>query len=60
LQVRKAVSNMGDMATVQMFSSTKGDGVKELRKHLTKWFMDNTVVEGEEGEQFIEGNEPSV
>jgi GTP-binding protein len=68
LQVRKAVSNMGDMATVQMFSSTKNDGVKELRKHLTKWFMENTVVEGEEehdgieGESalFIEGNEPKA
>jgi hypothetical protein len=34
--------------------------VKELRKHLTHWFMENTVIEeGEdEGEQFIEGNEP--
>jgi hypothetical protein len=57
------------MATVQMFSSTKSDGVKELRRHLTKWFMENTVVEGEEGEHdgiegesalFIEGNEPKV
>ena len=62
LQVRKAVANMGDLATVQMFSSLKGDGVKELRKHLTQWFMDNTEfheddIEGEDA-PFIEGNEP--
>ena len=62
LQVRKAVANMGDLATVQMFSSLKGDGVKELRKHLTKWFMDNTEFHEDDtegaDEPFIEGNEP--
>ena len=62
LQVRKAVANMGDLATVQMFSSLKGDGVKELRKHLTKWFMDNTEFHEDDSEgadaPFIEGNEP--
>jgi hypothetical protein len=60
---------MGDLATVQMFSSLKNDGVKELRKHLTKWFMDNTEFADEDGEHdgiegedapFIEGNEPKA
>ena len=51
LQVRKAVANMGELATVQMFSSLKGDGVKELRKHLTKWFMDNTEFHDEDHDE---------
>lgn len=47
LQVKKSVADMGDMVSVQMFSSLKGDGVKELRKRLTQWFMDNTEFEEE-------------
>jgi len=39
------------LVSVQMYSSLKEDGVKELRKRLTTWFLDNTeFVDDEEGE----------
>lgn len=55
LQVKKAVSDMGDQVSVQMYSSLKEDGVKELRKRLTTWFIDNTEFVDDDGE----GSDPS-
>jgi len=45
LKVKKAVAHLGDLATVQMFSSLKGDGVKELRRYLTEVYFSNTHFE---------------
>jgi len=51
LKVKKELKDMGDLVSVQMYSSLKEDGVKELRKRLTTWFLDNTeFVDDEEGE----------
>ena len=51
LKVKKETSNLGDLVSVQMYSSLKEDGVKELRKRLTSWFEANTqfVDEDEDG-----------
>ncbi|MAE20834.1 MAG: ribosome biogenesis GTP-binding protein YihA/YsxC [Pseudomonadota bacterium] len=38
LKVRKAVADLGDLVTVQTFSSLSGDGIKDLEKQLTSWF----------------------
>lgn len=45
LQVKKALEPLGDLATVQIFSSLKGDGVKEMRRYLNEVFFSNTEYE---------------
>jgi len=51
LKVKKELKDMGDQVSVQMYSSLKEDGVKELRKRLSTWFLENTeFVDDEEGE----------
>lgn len=39
LQVRKAVADLGNLVSVQTFSSLDGDGTQELVKHLNNWFL---------------------
>ena len=52
LQVKKALAGMGDQVSIQTYSALKGDGIKELRRQLTTWFMDNTeFVDDEESPQ---------
>ena len=52
LKVKKELKDMGDQVSVQMYSSLKEDGVKELRKRLSTWFLENTeFVDDEESEE---------
>lgn len=39
LQVKKAVAHMGDLASVQTFSSLSGDGLPHLKQTLSKWLL---------------------
>lgn len=51
LKVKKELKDLGDLVSVQMYSSLKEDGVKELRKRLSTWFLENTeFVDDENGE----------
>jgi GTP-binding protein len=39
LQVKKAVKDLGDLVTVQTFSSHNGEGLKILHKRLNSWLL---------------------
>ncbi|MDK2779208.1 MAG: ribosome biogenesis GTP-binding protein YihA/YsxC [Pseudomonadota bacterium] len=39
LQVKKAVAHLGDLVTVQTFSSLNGEGIDVLRKQLDGWLV---------------------
>jgi len=39
LQVRKAVSSLGKLVSVQIYSSLNGEGTDELQKRLNSWLL---------------------
>lgn len=39
LKVRRAVADLGDLVTVQTFSSLTGDGLPELRQQVSRWLL---------------------
>jgi len=44
LGVQARLLEFGDLATAQLFSSLKRDGLKELEKKLTAWLTDDSVL----------------
>lgn len=44
LGVQARLLEFGNLATAQCFSSLKGDGLPELRKQLTAWLTDDSVL----------------
>lgn len=39
LQVKKAVSGLGDLVSIQTFSSLNGEGIEVLQKRLNSWLL---------------------
>lgn len=50
LKVRKELAEHGDLVSVQLFSSLKHKGHKELLQVLNAWLTDESVLEDEEDE----------
>ncbi|MCD8521683.1 MAG: ribosome biogenesis GTP-binding protein YihA/YsxC [Saccharospirillaceae bacterium] len=50
LQVRKAVSSLGSLVSVQTYSSLNGEGTDELQKRLNSWLLpvDDDPAQGEQ------------
>ena len=48
LGVQARLLEFGNLATAQCFSSLKGDGLPELRKKLTAWLTDESVLMAED------------
>jgi GTP-binding protein len=48
LGVQARLLEFGNLATAQCFSSLKGDGLPELRKKLTAWLTDESVLVAED------------
>jgi GTP-binding protein len=50
LQVRKAVSSLGKLVSVQTYSSLNGEGTEELQKRLNSWLLppEDVAAETEE------------
>jgi GTP-binding protein len=44
LSVQARLLEFGELATAQLFSSLKRDGLKELEKKLTAWLTDDSVL----------------
>ena len=45
LKVKKAVKDLGDLVTVQTFSSQNGEGLPQLQKQLNKWLTAPLMVD---------------
>jgi GTP-binding protein len=45
LSVQGRLSEFGDLASVQLFSSLKGDGLPALRTKLKTWLTDDSVFD---------------
>jgi len=48
LQVKKAVKDMGDLVTIQTFSSHNGEGLKILKQQLNRWLLPPDVAAQED------------
>lgn len=48
LQVKKAVKDMGDLVTIQTFSSHNGEGLKILKQRLNRWLLPPDVAPEED------------
>jgi len=51
LSVQGQLSEHGDLVSVQLFSSLKRDGLKDLEKRLRGWLTDNSVFEQDSPEE---------
>jgi len=53
LKVKKAVADLGDLVTIQTFSSLTGDGMKELKRRLNTWLLPPLLADDEQADDDV-------